>query len=63
MSVEVKPGDVVRLRSGGPPMVVAEVYSHLSDYVRVVWAPSTSFEVQDKVFPVVCLVKSGSETK
>jgi hypothetical protein len=44
-------------------MVVAEVYNHLSDYARVVWVPSTAFEVQDKVFPVVCLVKSGSETK
>ena len=39
MSTEFKAGDIVELKSGGPPMTVAEVKDDMMDlsYVRCVW--------------------------
>jgi uncharacterized protein YodC (DUF2158 family) len=56
--LEISEGDVVRLKSGGPPMTVTEVDSGLGQrLVFVVWFDSNN-ELRSGTFPAGTLEKN-----
>lgn len=58
MADEIKPGDVVKVKSGGPKMTVSQV-GETSTYVESAWCNwfDEKNKNQEGVFPLTTLVK------
>ena len=60
MAETLKPGDTVRLRSGGPQMTVVGVDGDAR--IKVTWFGDTNHP-EGCVFPAACLVVEGVRSK
>lgn len=54
---DIKAGDVVEIKSGGPRMVVSRIAEGVFESVVVTWFHEGCGEHRDEILPVVCLKK------
>ena len=56
--MDIEPGRIVTLKSGGPPLTVVET---LGDQVRCIWFAHADDRLQEAMIPAACLDQVSDE--